>query len=405
MGVVCCSMSNKLLIVLLSLSQTQGEYVRTVPQKEKDNCHTGLRINLRRQCDAYKTGSPEELAATQEFPTLPDACSEVRWEEANQDNNWGNCMEMSTDAEYRYVTTNSVPDYYFNPYCPIGLGYGYCVPQEVICFFPDLICGEDNGNGTTPYGDVWMPQIHHYKIPLKGNPTRPDRPGDMYDSASFGGEKDMGPALGVAINGINLQGPNDAGDVSIDEAGFQLACGGHVTPPTEIVFEPGFGPGGDPPLYHYHKSPECLAPFRNASLGYAHGARPFDHAQLMAWALDGFGIYSYQDVEGAVPIVDECGGHFGPVDTGEVVYHYHSRPIVPYHLACQGPSLSQCADTQSGTNFCHPGCGADVCVQPGTSEEALREYLATWDNTWLDNYTTKKRALTLIFLARIAQIK
>ena len=28
------------------------------------------------------------------------------------------------------------------------------------------------------------------------------------------------------------QGPNDAGDVSIDEGGFQLACGGHVTPPT-----------------------------------------------------------------------------------------------------------------------------------------------------------------------------
>ena len=66
-----------------------------------------------------------------------------------------------------------------------------------------------------------------------------------------GAAKDMGPAIGVAINGINIQvktcifvsnspwssslnhqGPNDAGDVSIDEGGFQLACGGHVTPPT-----------------------------------------------------------------------------------------------------------------------------------------------------------------------------
>ena len=60
----------------------------------------------------------------------------------------------------------------------------------------------------------------------------------------------------------------------------------------------------------------------------------------MGWAMDGFGIYAYQDVGGAAPVVDECGGHFGPTDTGEVVYHYHSRTIVPYHLACQGSNLS-----------------------------------------------------------------
>ena len=47
------------------------------------------------------------------------------------DNNWGNCMEMIVDDQYRWITTNSVPDYYFNPYCPIGRGYGYCVEQEV----------------------------------------------------------------------------------------------------------------------------------------------------------------------------------------------------------------------------------------------------------------------------------
>ena len=40
-------------------------------------------------------------------------------------------MEMIIDDQYRWITTNSVPDYYFNPYCPIGRGYGYCVEQEV----------------------------------------------------------------------------------------------------------------------------------------------------------------------------------------------------------------------------------------------------------------------------------
>ena len=114
-------------------------------------------------------------------------------------------MEMTTDENYRYITSNTVPDYYFNPYCPIGLGYGYCVPQEHHCFFPELICGEDNGEGTTEYGDVWVAALHHYKIPLVGNPTRPDRPGDMYDVSLVGAEKDLGPTQGVAINGINIQ--------------------------------------------------------------------------------------------------------------------------------------------------------------------------------------------------------
>ena len=41
----------------------------------------------------------------------------------------------------------------------------------------------------------------------------------------------------------------------------------------------------------------------------------------------------------------------------------------------QGPSLSRCAETQEGTNYCHPGCGSDVCVQPGTIPDKLREYL------------------------------
>ena len=44
-------------------------------------------------------------------------------------------------------------------------------------------------------------------------------------------------------------------------------------------------------------------------------------------------------------------------------FYFCSRPIVPYHLACQGPSLGQCDKTQRGTNYCHPGCGADICVQ------------------------------------------
>ena len=74
-----------------------------------------------------------------------------------------------------------------------------------VCPFPDLICGEDNGAGTTFLGDVWVPSVAHFKIPLEGNPTRPDRPGDMYDAETVGAEKDSGPVTAVAINGIGIQ--------------------------------------------------------------------------------------------------------------------------------------------------------------------------------------------------------
>ena len=68
-----------------------------------------------------------------------------------------------------------------------------------------LQCDPVSPSGTTPYGDVWVPEVHHFKIPLSGDPTRPDRPGDMYDAETVGAEKDLGPAQGVAINGIGIQ--------------------------------------------------------------------------------------------------------------------------------------------------------------------------------------------------------
>ncbi|XP_063693509.1 uncharacterized protein LOC134825283 [Bolinopsis microptera] len=352
------------------------------------------------ECEAgTKTGEecktlpkPEDLI---DFPEIDKTkCLDIEWgtgREHTADDNFGNCIETKTDDTHRYITSNNVPDFYVNSYCPIGLGKGYCVQQEIdagTCYFTGLTCGaKDNGAGTNDYGDVWVPQEDSYKIKLEGDPTLADRPGDMYDATKVGGAKTNGAAQGVAINGIAIQGPNDAGDVSIDEAGFQLPCGGHVTPPMGNSETTGKVPAG-PPKYHFHKSPECLSPFTDASKGLAAGGEPLKHGKLMGWAMDGFGIYTYQDVAGVAPVVDECGGHFGPTDTGEVKYHYHSRAIVPYHMACQGPALGQCDGTQSGTNYCHPGCGAQVCVQPGTSETKLKEYIGKFNDTWLEKYTT-----------------
>jgi len=234
-----------------------------------------------------------------------------------------------------------------------------------------------------------VPQVNWLKIPLEGNPTRQDRPGDMYGSVDEG-YHNIGPAVGVALNGVVIQGPNDAGAVNVDEAGFQLMCGGHVTPPVNSW-----------PQYHYHKPADCTPPFKQQAIPVSHGGTPHTHGGLYGYANDGFGIYTYTDVDGAAPVLDECGGQFGPVppaglnstqwghpSTWDVKYHYHASTATPYHLACQGPALGKCEETQGdGTSFCGKGCGADICVQPGTDRAKLEAYLAKFNSTWLSSYT------------------
>ena len=152
----------------------------------------------------------------------------------------------------------------------------------------------------------------------------------------------------MQLKNETFQGPNDGGDVTIDKAGYQLPCGGHMSPPFANNFtnENHRGPR-NPPLYHYHKvmfcynlyiihyvnrykfeqlnnntngdtrqAPDCIEEFRKQAWGLAYDGTPNKHAPLIGWAIDGFGIYGYEDVDGSNPVLDECGGHFGPTDTG-----------------------------------------------------------------------------------------
>lgn len=331
-----------------------------------------------------------------DFPELDDECFETEWGNGtgfNRENNYGNCMEMSENGTHRFISTNSVPDYPVAPYCPNGIGESYCSAFDRDpgnCPLQNLFCGHpDNGIGTTSFGDVPVPKKHYFVIPLEGDPTRPDRPGDMFDAVTIGAAKTLGPALGVVRNGVPIHGPNDGGDVTIDKGGYQLACGAHTTPPLANNVSTLHKGTRNPPTYHYHKAPDCILEYRQQAWGLAFDGTPNKHAPLVGWAIDGFGIYGYEDVKGEKPVVDECGGHFGPTDTGEVVYHYHTRTDVPYYIACQGPAVGKCSDTQKGYSFCGTGCGFEVCIQPGTSEEKLEKYLGKWEagEGWLAKYT------------------
>uniref|UniRef100_A0A7S3JR69 YHYH domain-containing protein n=1 Tax=Aureoumbra lagunensis TaxID=44058 RepID=A0A7S3JR69_9STRA len=390
--------------------------------EERYRCHRPTNRRSRRDCLAYVRELEDENALKQApWPSVPDACWNITWTQVNNAtgnktklgtiNDWGSCVNSTNDGTYRYFVSNAVPAHFFPPYCPISIGSGYCVGSEA-CVFDGLICGDEatvgSSAGYTPYGDVWIPVVTYMSMPMNPNPTRSDRPGSMYDAIAHG-VKNIGAATGITIeDGITIQGPNDAGDYNIDEAGFVLPCGGHVTPPTDVLDLNDDTIGNDPsgPYFHYHQAATCLDAFVSADKPVADGGNAqTSHGNLFAYALDGFGIYTFSDLNGAAPILDECGGHFGPTDDYDlstVSYHYHATPYTPYHLACQGPALSNCAATQPGANYCGQGCGADICIQPGSHLPAVQSYIASFNSTWFDAYTNNYQNSSSTYLNNAA---
>jgi len=248
------------------------------------------------------------------------------------------------------------------------------------------------GNGTAcpaanmASGDVLVPVYQRFEFPLRPDPTNSSKPIHMYNNTVLKTGNTY-QVIGALLNGVQVKGPAEANGYNVDTSLIPLPCGGHVTPPV--------GPG---PIYHLPQPPDCLDSF----------AQPGTHGPLLGYAADGFGIYGYGDFVG-MPVLDECNGQFGPVpgSHGEVVYHYHAtavtnvagKPHVPYFMGCLGPSKSKCNSTVSsdydgGANWCGEGCGADICVQPGTKRSALLRYLDSFTDgkgeAWLSQYTVNK---------------
>jgi len=141
--------------ILLCLTDTTNLLRTSVSEKAMTDCHTGQRY-VSGRCHDYATKNINKS----DYPVIAANCTTITWALANETNNWGNCFNMTTDDEYRYITTNTVPDFYMNLYCPIGKGFGYCSHAEIsggTCLFPNLTCGADNGAGSMEYGDVWIP--------------------------------------------------------------------------------------------------------------------------------------------------------------------------------------------------------------------------------------------------------
>lgn len=104
-------------------------------------------------------------------------------------------------------------------------------------------------------------------------------------------------AVGITLNGVVISPPAPVSDIL---SNYTIAafddCGGHVNP--------AFG-------YHYHAATDCTTT----------GTQPDDHAGLLGYAMDGFGIYGLLDANGEEPTgLDECRGETDDVRG----YHYHA---------------------------------------------------------------------------------
>ena len=126
---------------------------------------------------------------------MPSACFNQKWP------NVENCVLWRTWPELgiRTVESNSVPPYHVEPYCPFGLGEGYCNspiegPSDNCTLFSGITCpcieGTEGCPTSTLVGDVLTPHYQYVEFPLHPDPTTSDLPKNMYNHTGHNGGPD-----------------------------------------------------------------------------------------------------------------------------------------------------------------------------------------------------------------------
>lgn len=135
--------------------------------------------------------------------------------------------------------------------------------------------------------------------------------------------------------------------------GFATSCGNHASPS------------------HYHTRIACDYNTSDSSV----------HSPVVAIVKDGRGLYGKWEGGGALPVLDACNGHFGPVPAADLgssspfytsnqlgdtayaastgsVYHYHVTDAAPFTIGCYGP-VSSLAQAKA----MYPTCGSTTTMQ------------------------------------------
>ena len=174
-------------------------------------------------------------------------------------------VDVRWDKDYFYVESNSMPDHRMM----VGIrAWNQQVP------IPQPYSGENA-----------------FRLPLQPR---------FADSPISGKETLFRGAIAVAVNGIPIFNPiKQDGRTDTNLAGELDEFGGHA------------GRADD---YHYHLAPVHLAERGGERLP-------------VAWALDGFPVYSFREPDGSIAEgLDWLNGHAGP----DGMYHYHATEGYPY---------------------------------------------------------------------------
>lgn len=187
----------------------------------------------------------------------------------------GGTAQVGCDAQYAYISSEGLPTH-------------------------TMMDGITASNLQVPTAQRFL-GTNAWRIPL--TPRLADAPTSVTD----------GP-VGVAVNGVPIfnpckQGGCQNGDTKV--LGELDLCNGHA------------GRADD---YHYHAAPTCLMSTKAANYWDTHP---------IGWALDGFGIYGYNDADGKPAVRDGvCGGNALPVSNGPQGYKYHVTDASPYVMSC-----------------------------------------------------------------------
>lgn len=139
--------------------------------------------------------------------------------------------------------------------------------------------------------------------------TLPAKPTSAAEPTCIGG------SVGISLLGVPIFSAFDAALRDANAWEVQDSCGGH--PQNRGV-------------YHFHGLPACFNDYKSTKR----------HSKLAGFALDGFGIYGYRGVKGAVmdnSKLDACHGHTHKVRFNgrmQLIYHYHATYEFPYLVGC-----------------------------------------------------------------------
>jgi len=118
------------------------------------------------------------------------------------------------------------------------------------------------------------------------------------------------------------------GTINLQTSMLLDTCGGHASP------------------YHYHADLECDY---NSALS-------LNHSALIAFGLDGRGLYGKWEGNNTLPVLDACGGHVGNTpsrtitdSSGQVITIPAQSNAYHYHIIAGGPTTISCFGKSNGT--------------------------------------------------------